>query len=240
MTANLAKTKWLEAIDGNYESANLVIDKLIADLLDASNDITKKLEIFNELSHFNDKDGRILNALERILENQEDSAVTIEALSLIGQSNHVETAFKILKDLPCDSLDMKTAAILGALGNLQENSKDSGFIRKIVNKVVKHLRSYCDLEPNNETDKKELSNVINAAVSALTYSNEYAEPAIDLLIKLVNDETDSEYKKTAAIVLGDLKSKAKKALPALERLKESDEPAFILAAEEAITKIRKG
>lgn len=178
--------------------------------------------------------------MSKILKNEENSAITTEALSLIGQSNHVQAAFEILKDMPCDSLDLKTAAILGALGNLQEKSKNSSFKRKIVTKLVQHLENYCNFEPNNDSEKKELPIVINAAVSALTYSNEYAEPAIDLLIKLINDGTNSEYKKTAAIVLGDLKDKAKRALPTLERLRNSDDPAFILAAEEAITKIRKG
>lgn len=52
MNANAVTTRWLEAIDSNYESANSVINELIDDFENPGNDIDKKLEIINLLAHF--------------------------------------------------------------------------------------------------------------------------------------------------------------------------------------------
>jgi len=236
-TANTANSKWLNAIDVNYEAANKVIDELIDQLLN-SPELDERLTALEQLSHFDDKDSRILKALKEILEKQVESAITTEALSLIGQSNHIEDAFNILEPMPCKLFDTDTAAVLGALGNLQERSSDEGFVKKIADKLIALLNDYVNYQPKNNAEKSELANTINAVMSALTYSNEYAEPAIPLLIQLIDDESENEYKMTAAIVLGDLREKAQKAVPALERLKTNINPAFSVAAEEAIAKIK--
>lgn len=228
-----AHQAWITELDQDYKAAYLVIDNLI-NRFKSSQDTDEKLTLLNQLSHFDDKDGRILSTLNEVLNESSDIAVISELLSFIGKSKQLQAAFTILEQKTCELSNPHTAAILGALGSIQEQSNDEAFTKKIAEKIIIHLQDYLTEEIHDD----DLPNVINAAVMALTYSKSYAEPAIPLLIKLLDDPTNNEYKLNSAIVLGDLGEKANTAIPSLTRLAKSESTTMSIVAEEAIAKIK--
>ena len=232
------QTDWLKAIDATKVGANKVIDSLIVDFK-STDDITR-VSAVEQLSYFDDEDGKIVTAFEEILKTESQTQFGAIILSKIGNLDKGNKSFDILSNLS-DNLDSPNIApVIGAIGNLQEKRKgDPAFIGKIVDKLIEILENLNLNTPlPGSVEAEETANKKNAVALALTYSGSMGEKAIPLLISMV-DDSDNEYRKSAAIALGKIGGKAVRAIPFLERLSKDPLPQVSSVAEEAIRNIQR-
>ncbi len=226
-------------IDKDRQAESQVIDELILNLNSDNEEV--KYTATELLPKFDFESEKIVDAFVEILKNNPDE--TFELLLLIGLSELRGESNKILAYLneAVDNLsNPNILAIIGALGNLGNLCKTKE-LESIVDKLLAIL--------NDDLDHKEFaieitaSRIRGAIALALSCSGfeMVAEKAVPLLIKLLIDE-DQEVRINAAIALGVIGKKAKKAkdaIPALRKL-ENDEYAEVRgAASESIEKIQQ-
>ena len=232
-------------VDNGRQAESQVINELILSLNSENDEV--KFTATELLPQFDSESERIVDAFIAILKNSPDK--TFELLLLIGLSELKGESNKNLAYLieAVDDLsNTNILTIIGSLGNLGEVGKLSEIKKtKALESIVDKLLSIL----NNDLDHKEFANEITASrirgaiALALSCSGfeMVAEKAVPLLIKLLIDE-DQEVRINAAIALGVIGKKAKKAkdaIPALRKL-ENDEYAEVRgAASESIEKIQQ-
>lgn len=233
-----AHNKWLEAIDKENIAASEVADSLIIDLEGDKNDA--KIEAVELLPYFAHDKQKIIQVLKKILENESQSQFGVIILSKLGEFDADDQVFDILT-LYCDDLTKpNVAAVIGALGKLQENRKnDSVFINKIISKLITLHESLIHIEKSRNVNEEEIANIKNAIALALSYSGKHGEKAIPLLTQLLEDSSENEYRMSAAIALGNIGEKAVVSIPTLTKLLDDSRPEVSSAAEDAIDKINK-
>ncbi|HRB20784.1 MAG TPA: HEAT repeat domain-containing protein [Nitrosomonas sp.] len=233
-----AHDKWLKAIDISAAAANIVTDTLIDDL--KGNDIDAKIEAVELLPYFAHDKEKIVGVLKEILENESQNQFGVIILSKLGEFDADDQVFDILTKYCNDLTKPNVAAVIGALGKLQENRKDDPeFIKKIVSKLINLLESLINKGQSKNENKDEIANIKNAIALALSYSGELGVEAVPLLIQLVEDSSENEYRMSAAIALGNIGEKAVHSIPALTQLSDDPRLEVTSAAQDAIDKIRK-
>lgn len=233
------QTKWLKAIDSGNLGSNKVIDSLISDLNNTNDSVRNKAA--EQLSYFNDDEGKIFTAFAQLLQSESETPFGATLLSKIGKLGKNDEAFEILSDLLIDLDTPNIAAVIGALGNLQENREDKpDFISKIVDKLIEILEKLnAKITIPGTVEASEIANKKNAVAIALTYSEGMGEKAIPLLINLVDDTTDNEYRKSAAIALGNIGKKDTLVIAVLKKLSKDTLPQLSSAAEDALRNINE-
>lgn len=233
-----AHDKWLKAIDISAAAANKVTDTLIDDL--EGNDIDAKIEAVELLPYFAHDKEKIVGVLKEILENESQNQFGVIILSKLGEFDADDQVFDILTKYCNDLTKPNVAAVIGALGKLQENRKDDPeFIKKIVSKLINLLESLINKGQSKNENEDEIANIKNAIALALSYSGELGVEAVPLLIQLVEDSSENEYRMSAAIALGNIGEKAIHSIPALTQLSDDPRLEVTSAAQDAIDKIRK-
>lgn len=233
-----AHNKWLEAIDKENIAASEVADSLITDLKGDKSDA--KIAAVELLPYFAHDKQKIIPVLKEILEKESQSQFGVIILSKLGEFDTDDQVFDILTRY-CDDLSKpNVAAVIGALGKLQENRKnDSVFINKIISKLITLHESLIHIESSKNVNEEEIANIKNAIALALSYSGEQGEKAIPLLTQLLEDSSENEYRMSAAIALGNIGEKAVESIPALRKLLDDPRLEVSSAAEDAIDKINK-
>ena len=238
-TGDLVQTKWLKAIDTSNAGSDKVIDSLINDL--NKSDDAVRIPAAEQLSYLDDVNEKILQAYEKLLKTESETKFGAVILSKIGKLDKGDKVFNILSDLSQNLDSTNTAAVIGAIGNLQEKRmRDPIFISKIVDKLIDILKQLnLKISTPESTEYTEIANKKNAVALSLTYSGSMGGKAVPLLIEMVDDKSDNEYRKSAAIALGNIGKKAIRAIPALKNLLQDPLPQMSSVAELAIEKINK-
>ncbi len=233
-----AHNKWLKAIDKYEKAASEVADNLISDLNGTDNDA--KIEAVELLPYFAHDKEKIIQVLKEILEKESQNQFGVIILSKLGEFDADNQVFDILIKHCEDLTKPNVAAVIGALGKLQENRKDDlAFINKIVDKLVTLLASLINKEPSKNENTEEIANIKNAIALALSYSGEQGEKAVPLLTQLIEDSSENEYRMSAAIALGNIGEKAINSITALTKLLDNPRLEVSSAAQDAIDKIKK-
>lgn len=231
-----AHNKLLKAIDKYDEAASEVANTLISDLNGDNDDA--KIEAVELLPYFAHDKEKIVGVLKEILKRESQTQFGVIILSKLGEFDTDDQVFDILTEYCDDLTKPNVAAVIGALGKLQENRKDDfEFINKIVNKLFTLLESA--INERQSINEDEVANIKNAIALALSYSGDQGVKAVPLLIQLVEDSSENEYRMSAAIALGNIGKKAIQSIPALTQLLDDQRMEVSSAAQDAIDKIKK-